>query len=292
MLNFVPTKDEYDKAVEKSHMSAMMGHGNSAQKLFTTKVNEELYENEKYNSEKTTLTYNNLLEFCKYYFQPGNMIISVVSKESPETINKYFADFSKPIEEGSIDNPVFIRELKNINEPINIEVNGGGEQSYLYYGFEKIINPDDKPALSVLSLILSDKIVFDIREKQGMAYRMNAGIDIIKEKAMFNMNLGTRPENIDKIIPQLPDIFTEKYLGEITQDDITKTVNMYLGRMMFRRLSSINQAYYLGHSEYFHNDIFFDQQSLDDLKSVTLDRVNNVIKKYLQIENPVTIIVR
>ncbi len=292
MLNFIPTKDEYDKAVEKSHMSTMMGHENSAQKLFTTKVNEELYENEKYNPKKTTLTYDNLLEFCKYYFQPSNMIISVVSKESPETINKYFADFSKPIEEGSIDNSAFIREFKSISAPINIELNGGGEQSYLYYGFEKIINQEDKPALDVLSLILSDKIVFDIREKQGMAYRMNAGIDIIKDKAMFNLNLGTRPENIDKLIPQLPEIFTEKYLGKITQDDIIKTVNMYLGRMMFRRLSSINQAYYLGHSEYFHNDIFYDQKSLDELKDVTLDDVNRVVKKYLNVENPVKIIVR
>ncbi|MCB9248580.1 MAG: insulinase family protein [Ignavibacteriales bacterium] len=206
--------------------------------------------------------------FAKFYFQPSNMIISVVSKETPESINSYFANFTKPIPEGTIANPAFIKEFKEISQPININLEGGGEQSYLYYGYQKNIDKNDEAALQVLSLLFSDKIVFDIREKQGMAYRMSAGIDVVNNKAMFNINMGTRPENIDKLIPQLSNFFTKEYLGTISEDEVTKSVNMYLGRMMFRRLSSINQAYYLGYSKYFNNDIFYDSKSLDELKKL------------------------
>ena len=66
---------------------------------------------------------------------------------------------------------------------------------------------------------------------------------------------------------------------------------MYLGKMMFRRLSSINQAYYLAHSYYFDGDITTDKSNLDALKSVELNDVKRVAQKYLKVENPVEIII-
>lgn len=292
MMNFIPTNDEFEKASGKSQMPAMMGHGNASQKLFDKKVEQILYVEDNSNMNKPELTYDNLLEFSKYYFNPNNIIISVVSKETPENINKYFSKFSKPKLEGMINNIAKEKEFKKINEAINNEEKNDGQQSFIYYGFQKSFNANEKPALEVLSMLLSDKIVFDVREKQGMAYRMNAGIDIKNDLAMFNINLGTRPENVEKLLPQLPNFFTEKYLGKISQDDINKTVNMYLGKMMFRRLSSINQAYYLGHSKYFYNDIFYDAKSIEDIKNVKVEDVMAAAKKYLKIENPVKILVK
>ena len=50
-----------------------------------------------------------------------------------------------------------------------------------------------------MSLILSENIVFDIREKQGLAYHMKAGIEIVNDRALFFINQGTRPENVNKL---------------------------------------------------------------------------------------------
>ncbi|MBK8944711.1 MAG: insulinase family protein [Ignavibacteriae bacterium] len=292
MLNFIPTQEEYAKVSGKSKMPAMMGHGNPSQKMFEKKLETILYTEEKFNPSKTELTFEQLLEFANYYFHPSNIIISVVSKETPENINKYFSSFNKPNFDNAINNSAYEKQFKEILEPINFEETLGGEQSFIYYGFQKKIEPNEKADLEVLSMLISDKIIFDVREKQGMAYRMNAGIEIRNDKAMFNINLGTRPENIEKLIPQLANFFTEKYLGKITQDEIDKSVNMYLGKMMFRRLSSINQAYYLGHSKYFYSDIFYDSKSIENIKNVKADNVIAVAKKYLKVENPVKIIVK
>ena len=67
---------------------------------------------------------------------------------------------------------------------------------------------------------------------------------------------------------------------------------MYLGRMMFRRLSSINRAYYLGHSLYFYNDINYDTKFLDALKKADVDAVKAAAKKYLKAVNPVLVVFR
>ena len=67
---------------------------------------------------------------------------------------------------------------------------------------------------------------------------------------------------------------------------------MYLGKMMFRRLSSINQAYYLGNSLYFQNNFNYDKQFLESLKNVKLSDVKEAARKYMQINNPVSVIIR
>ncbi|MDX1701799.1 MAG: insulinase family protein, partial [Melioribacteraceae bacterium] len=289
-LNFIPTESEFQESKASSMMPSMMGHGNKTKMIFDSKLNSLLYENDEYGMEKPELTYETLLEFGKEYFIPSNMIISVVSPTDNELIEKYFAGFEK--EGSSNDGSGRIEEFKAINKPEKIDMEGGGEQSYLYFGFQKKIEESEKASLTVLSLILSDNISFDIREKQGLAYRMSAGIDLKKDRSMFYINMGTRPENVDKLIPQFPTFFTKDFSKIITDELVKKAVNIYLGRMMFRRLSSINQAYYLGYSKYFYDDINHDQKSLDALKMVDASAVLEMIDKYMVVENPIEVYVR
>jgi predicted Zn-dependent peptidase len=155
-----------------------------------------------------------------------------------------------------------------------------------------VVDVKDKPALKALDLLLSDRITFEVREKQGRAYRMHAGADLVGNHALFNINLGTRPANIDSLLLQVPGFFDQKVIESFTEFDLEKSLNMYLGRMMFRRLSSINRGYYLGHSQYFYNDINYDANFHEALKNVTLEDVKKVAEKYMVIKNPVTVIVR
>ena len=291
MLSFVPNKEEYENAKEESSRPSMMGHGNMAKKMFDDKLNSILYEDETTQSEKTELSYADLLSFGKEYFSPSNMIISVVSPASSNKIEEYYSGFSAKTK--IIDTTTgFIKSYKNILGAEKVEISGGGEQSYLYYGFQKEVNRNDIPALEVLSFLLSDEIIFDIREKQGLAYQMSAGVDIIKDKAMFFINMGTRPENVENLLSQFPNFFNKDFSNKVNDTAIKKSVNMYLGRMMFRRLSSINQAYYLGHSKYFYNDINYDTNSLEEIKKVKTADVIRVIDTYMNIENPIEIYVR
>ncbi len=289
--DFVPTEAEFKKSQEKfKNMGMMMMGGDKAKKLFDAEYKALLFEPVNFNSSQPTLTFETIQAFAKEYFQPSNMIISVVSPGTPETINTLLGSLNySPIkEEPAVYTPTYATKLK----PETIDKPGGGERSYLFYGFINEIDVKDAPAVQAMSLILSDNIVFDIREKQGMAYGMSAGIEIIKNKALFFINQGTRPQNVEKLAPQYPGFFTSKVIDTLSQSTLEKSINMYLGKMMFRRLSSINQAFYLGTSSYFYNDINYDKQFLESLKNVKLADVKAAAKKYLIINNPMMLIVR
>jgi len=291
LKNFNPTEAEFNKSVEKfKSMGMMMMGGDKPKKVFDAEYKKLVYEPSKFTENQPALTYENLTAFTKEYFQPSNMIISVVSPGSPDTINALFnsMNFISIKDEPA----VFTQTLLAKSKPENIDKPGGGERSYLFFGFESEIDPKDEPAVQVLSLVLSDNIVFDIREKQGMAYGMSAGIQVVENKALFFINQGTRPQNVAKLVPQYPGFFTKKAVDTLTQQIVEKSINMYLGRMMFRRLSSINQAFYLGSSEYFYSDYNRDKNFLDALKNVKLADVKEAAKKYMVIKNPMTLIVR
>ncbi len=291
LRNFVPTEAEFKKAIDKyKGIEAMLMGGNKAQKLFDETYKPIVYAPEPYPQPRPALTYDGLVAFAGEYFKPSNMVISVVSPASPESVDAMFNEFGfSPLkDEPAVFTPTYITQGK----PVTIEKAGTGERSYVFWGFTCQIDPADAPFLQALSLVLSDNIVFDIREKQGMAYGMTAGVEVIQDKALFFVSQGTRPQNVDKLVPQYPKFFQLGVLDSLTQDQLEKSINMYLGRMMFRRLSSVNQAFYLGTSVYFHNDETYDQRFLDQLKNTKLADVKNVAKKYMRMTSPVLVIVR
>lgn len=287
---FIPTKAEFTKAVEKyKSMSAMMMGGDKVKKVFDAEYKAAVYEKNDYQNQPE-ITYENLLLFAKEYFQPSNMIISVVSPESSTVIDNLFSSLKyEPIKD---EKPAFTPTYLLKEKPETIDKKGGGERSYLFYGFSNVIDTKDSPALQALSLLLSDKIVFEVREKLGMAYGMSAGIEITNNRALFFINQGTRPQNVDKLLSLYPGFFNMRILDSMTEKTVEKSINMYIGKMMFRRLSSINQAFYLGSSEYITGDFNYDANFLESVKKIKLEDVKAVAKKYMKIVNPTILIVR
>lgn len=293
MLDFTPTQEEYNQAVAKlkrPNPMMMGGRADKAKSMFKKSYRSLVYEENPFPSASEIPDYDKLVSFTKIYFVPANMIISVVSPSTPESVRDMFANFSSNSELAKV--PVYNEQIRLQHKPRQVEEDGGGNRSYLFFGFSKEIEAADRAALQALSLILSEKIVFDIREKQGMAYHMSAGISFTNNRALFYINQGTRPQNVDKLVPQYPGFFDSKMLDGLKEEDVQKALNMYLGRMMFRRLSSINQGYYLGYSYYFHQDINHDRDFLEELKKVTLADVQRVAQKYMQVGNEVMVIVK
>ena len=288
---FTPTKNEFDKAMESTkQFEAMMGGGKKGVKAqFTETYKNIIYANHNA-AENKELTWENLKLFATEYFQPANMIVSIVSPQNTKTIKKQWKTFISKKVTGQLKPQKLI--LKNNKKEVVFDISGGGKRSYLYWGYTKSIKEDEKAALHALSLILSKQIAFEIREKQGKAYRITSGIEMRENKAIFFINQGSRPENVESLLGQYTQFFTYDAVKNLTDADIEKSINMYMGRMMFRRLSSINQAYYLGHSLYFQNDLNYDADYLQKLKMITLADVKKVAKKYLKPKNIIKVVYR
>jgi len=95
LKDFSPTEAEFKKSVEKfKGMEMMKMGGDKPKKVFDVEYKKLVFEPNQYTQNQPALTYESLLAFTKEYFQPSNMIISVVSPGSLETINTLFSSMN------------------------------------------------------------------------------------------------------------------------------------------------------------------------------------------------------
>jgi predicted Zn-dependent peptidase len=288
---FVPTKEQFAKSVKKyKGIEAQLDNGDKARKLFEDEYKSRVYVDNFKGAEQPVLTYESLLKFAEEYFNPANFVISVVSPAPADTIHAAFDGLS--YKKAVNRYPVLDNRIAATDSAITIEKKAGGERSYLFYGYIKNIDTADVAKLQVLSLLLNDYIVFDIREKQGLAYHMSAGVEVLGDKALFFINQGTRPKNVDTLVVQYPRLFAKAVRESLTKEKLEILVNQYTGKILFRKLSSINKAFYAGSSLYLHDNYNYDDNLLNSLHNVTVADIEAVAKKYLDIQKPISVIIR
>jgi hypothetical protein len=193
LTQFQPTESEYQKAMAKTKRP-MMGMGsNKANELFTKTYKSHIYKPETYKENSQPVSYEQLDNLALDYFHPSNMIISVVSPLPADTIHTLLQWKADPLTDNFlIEKKPMTSSLKVPTEPVKEELEQGGERSFLFWGFVNKVEEKDKPAIKSLDLLLSDRIIFDVREKQGRAYRMRAGANVITS-CEYRSSYGTDP---------------------------------------------------------------------------------------------------
>jgi predicted Zn-dependent peptidase len=101
----------------------------------------------------------------------------------------------------------------------------------------------------------------------------------------FTVTMGTRPQNISESLDGIEKEVEKFREFAFSENGVQKAKNSYIGRLVMRRLSRINAAYYYGlyESQGYGYDYF--TKHVNDLKKVTVDDVQHVAKKYLQTKN-------
>ncbi|MFQ5452805.1 MAG: M16 family metallopeptidase [Candidatus Zixiibacteriota bacterium] len=143
---------------------------------------------------------------------------------------------------------------------------------------------DNKNALAikVATSILSNRLYHILREKQGLAYSVGASSTFDKNFGWFYSVIGTEAVNYQKAIDGIILQIDKLKLDGPTLGELRKAKNKIWGRLMSAKLSSINQAYYLGLDEYLGHPLGYDKQFLVSLSNVTAESIRRVASKYFR----------
>jgi len=287
---FLPTREEYDRALANHHRSFASHQDPSLGSSVFSRVRKELIYDFPKLDDPPELNFENLKSFAGEYFSPGNLVLSIVSSRNHDEIISLFPKLNS--DPKSTVPPRYRKSIKSQTAGKPVQKEGKGQRAYLFGGFTQAVLAEEKPALTALSLLISEQINFQIREKKGMAYGISSGIEILGNQALFYLRLGTRPENIETLSKIWPGFFRPDVLKDVDKAAFEKAINKYLGRMSFRRLSSINQGFYLGKSLYQESDPFYFEKLLERIAQLDLSAVQKTAAKYLSPENSSELIVR
>ncbi|MCX6640863.1 MAG: pitrilysin family protein [bacterium] len=232
-----------------------------------------------------------LRQFYQNYFNPRNLILTVVTSNNADSVLAQIETVFAAWQAGS-DLPPVGNSRPQV-APKRAEQAGGKEQSYLAMGYNfELKNPADRAPLAILNAIISDRMQFQLREKEGLAYTLGSAISFHSGWGVWEANIGTKPVNLQRAEEGITEQVKRAAKEKFSDRDVDKAKNAYLGRLSMRSLTRISQAYQMGLGE-----LSGDQWNRavcwrEELGKVTASEVDRVARLYLKTDGLSVAIVR
>jgi predicted Zn-dependent peptidase len=142
-----------------------------------------------------------------------------------------------------------------------------------------------------METIFSNRLAFNLREKQGLAYSIGVSFNKYKDVQWYRISMGTRPENIERAINGIRNEIHSMREAKIEEQEVQKTINAILGRRGMRRLDRVSQAYYISMKVLDGYGPEADDQEAERLKKVTVQDVERLARQVFQKDNYLIVIV-
>ncbi len=227
------------------------------------------------------ITRKDLLDYYHKYYNPNNIVLSVVgnfNKNIPNKIKNQFKNFK----------PKKLVKIKEIKEPKQNKIEIKKEKrkilsSYMVMGYKTPPRTSkDSYTLDVIRSILgrgqSGKIFDEIRNKRGLAYEVGVHHDPSSNYGFFAVYLNTDKKNIKKIIKLILNEFNN--LKSITENDLKEAKGFLTGQHILENEDTKELADELGYWESI-KDAKLLKNYIKEINKVKKTDVLKAAEKYL-----------
>ncbi len=179
------------------------------------------------------------------YFAPDRLVVTVASPlAAQQTLDLVTDAFSGGPDRLPIRGPYPEPMPPEAVPPVEI---GEAPQVTLLWGRIADVMPGDRAALLVAMDALSDRMTAVIREREGLAYRLGAGVRPIPGGAwILSTTVGTRPNNAERVAGFLEELVDELSAEPISAGDLERLNARGRRTRMLRGLSAASRAYRVG----------------------------------------------
>jgi zinc protease len=222
--------------------------------------------------------------------QGGNIVLvgDFDEAEVRQAIDESFADWTSPHPFERVAAPFVDPEAQNVEIETPDKANA---ILWARQNFELRDTDPDYPALLMASEmigggILNSRLSKRIRDQEGLSYAVQAGISghPVDPAGQFIAVAIFAPENVDKVETALLEEL-EKVLAEgFTAEELEGARSGWLEGRQLGRAQDRNLAGGLSQNLYFNRTFDFDQRLEDQVRSLTLDEVNQAIRDRLDLE--------
>lgn len=238
-----------------------------------------------------SLTTEQLQAFHASYFTPNQLILTIVTSRDAEEVLQRIAEWMGDWKR--VDSSLDMRYPRPASIPRREEQTGGKEQSYLSMGYTfDLKQPEDRAPLTILNAVLSDRMQFQLREKEGLAYTLGSSIAFYSGWGLWSAGMGTGPQNLLRAEQGILEEVSRAKKETFVERDVQKAKNAYLGRLLLRGLSRINQAYQMGLGIFKGEGISDYILWVQSLQNVSPTEVTRVAQEYLKTEGMTVAVVK
>ncbi len=227
------------------------------------------------------------------YFAPDRIVLTIASPLPVEQTLEIVEDLFSGGPESSPKRGPYPEPVPA--EPVaagDREVEGDAPQVLMLWGRRVTVESSDQAALLVAASAVSDRMVAIIREQEGLAYRLGAGVRFLPGgQWLLSASVGTRPENQERVSELMAEIVKDLADNPVADDVLLRYAARDRRTRMLRGLSAASRAYRLGRA-IFEGDGSPLEVSSADRSAVTAKQVQDAVAKYLGLEEMLLVISR
>ena len=226
-----------------------------------------------------------ILSFHERFYQPQNMILSVVGNVSyddlKQNVQKTFGSReSLPVQIASWNKTISPAHKSRVIEK-NIE------QGFVNVGYIGVpMSHRDFPALRVASAVLgegmSSRLFVHLRDKQGLAYVVGSMYMNLDRQGALVGFIGTRPDTIENAARGMRTIISDFDNKPIPEEELERAKNYVIGKFLINHQTNLKKAFYLAWFEMLGLGLEYDKKYPDVIRSVDGADVRRAATKYLQ----------
>lgn len=229
-------------------------------------------------------------QYYKDYFVPNNMVLVIAGNINDKMITSIQQTLGKlKYKETKIPEIRF-----RTYEPKTIEQNEYTDSYYVNIGYRTVpaIHPDT-PKLKALHGLLgqgpASRLFFELREKKGLAYRLETLNPTIKDTGVFKISMITSPDKLNETIKLALEQVNRVKQEKISEEELKEVKARIKGYYaLFHQLSS-DVTEYLGLYEVTGRGYEWDEYFLKSIETITAEEIQEIANKYLN--DPVITIV-
>jgi len=215
-------------------------------------------------------------------YNPSNLLLTVSGNLPIDRVmNLVKANFGGAWGDAGWQAPVFKLQLNKPGKTLRHKI--GKSQSYIIVANSCEVEEEDQAALHILSSIFSDRLAFNLREQQGLAYSIGVHFPKYEDAHWYSITMGTRPENIVKAVSGIQEEIRSVREESFDAKEVQRTINAALGRRGMRRMDRVGQAYYISMEILDGKSPETDDQYGEKLKAVTpqdLERLAPIVFRH------------
>lgn len=225
------------------------------------------------------------IDFVNRYYTPKNVVISfagnVTMEKAEELVEKYFLEGISKRENNLVVEDEFTGFKTN-----QITIKKDIEQSNIAIALPLCeYENSDSNALSVFNTVfgggLSSRLFQSIREKQGLAYTVQSYISSYISTGSLIIYGGVNPKNNEKYLKSVILELEKIKKDGIMEEEFVRAKEQIKASFAFSQENSTSQMSIYGRHLIYTDKLFDFDKRLQEINSLTLSCVNEIINKYI-----------
>lgn len=237
-----------------------------------------------------------LRKYYSHFARPKNLVLAIVgdvdSKILKEKVSTLFQGFSNPVS----SYPVVLSESYPATIRRKEILRGKKTQAHIMLGFPGIdIKNPDKYSLQVLTTILAGqggRLFTELRDKQSLAYALSPFEWEGTDPGYIAFYVGCSPSKVDQAVNGIASEVKKITEEKVMPQELVRAQNFILGNFSIEHQSNGSVASDMAFNERYGLGYDYAKTYLDNIMRVTVEDVQSVAKKYLDLNSYTLVIVK